>query len=171
MADVRMIRITLDLNDGTGTPISEPKTEEAIDKNGKTKEGNVLIKSVILNQGYQTAKRLIIQGVDANINRTFALNEDYMGETTYQNAKNIISKVASWSTSIVSSTLAGASMGGIVGAIAVGGLTTVGIGVSEFIGIQAKSSQYFRAINSSNAEMNFARQRAGLYDGSMGTEN
>lgn len=171
MADVRMIRITLDLNDGTGTPISEPKTEEATDTNGKTKEGNILIKSVILNQGYQTAKRLIIQGVDANLNRTFALNEDYMGETTYQNAKNMISKAVSYTTSILSATMMGASVGGFVGGAVVMGISAVGIGVSEFMSVKSKMSQYFRSINASNVEMNYARQRAGLTDGSMGTEN
>lgn len=172
MAETRMVRIAIELNDGTsGTPSAEPKAEEMTDNNGKTKEGSVLIKSVILNQGYQTAKRLILQSVDVSLNRAFSLNEDYMGETTYQNAKNMIGKATSYATTIASATAFGMSTGGFIGAGAGFIVSSVGVGVSEFINVQSKKSQYYSSLNASNIEMNYARQRAGLVDGSMGTEN
>lgn len=173
MAELRTIKISIDLSGENETPVTpeQPKPEDMTDTNGKTKEGHTLIKSLILNQGYQTAKRLIIQGVDAQLNRHFALNEDYMGETTYNNAKNLISKITSVASSVGSGAMFGFSAGGGVGAVVGAGITAVGIGVSDFISIQAKMSSYYRNINASNIEVAYARQRAGLIDGSKGTEN
>lgn len=170
MADIRMVRIAIDLTENNGQP-AQPQQTELEDSNGKTKEGKTLLKSVILNQGFQTAKRLVIQSVETNLNRQFALNEDYMGETTFNNAKNVISKVASYGSSIISSTIYGASVGGVVGAVIGAGISSVGIGVSEFISVQGKMSQTFRSLNASNIETQYARARAGLIDGSNGTEN
>lgn len=171
MAELRMVRIAIELNEGGSGGDATPRVEEQSDTGGKTKEGNVLFKSLILNQGYQTAKRLVLQSIDANLNRNFSLNEDYMGETTYQNAKNMISKMTSYASSVASATIMGASVGGFVGAVIGFGISAVGIGVSEYTNTQAKKSQYFRSLNASNIEVGYARQRAGLIDGSMGTEN
>lgn len=173
MADLREIKISIELSEnGNAVAPEQPKAEDMADTNGKTREGSgTLIKSLILNQGYQTAKSLIIQGVDAHLNRQFALNEDYMGETTYNNAKNLISKVTSVASSIGSATIMGASAGGFVGAVIGFTIGAVGVGVSDYISIQAKKSSYFRNINASNIEVAYARQRAGLVDGSKGTEN
>lgn len=173
MSELRMIRISISTDDGEGNPVvpSQPKPEEQKDNNGKTKEAGTIFKSIIIGKGLSTAKRLILQGVDMGLERHFSLTEDYIGETTYSNAKNIIGKVTSIGSSLVGSAMAGATIGGGIGAIVSAGITAVGIGVSEVMSINAKVSQTFRSLNASNYEMNYARLRAGLVDGSQGTEN
>lgn len=173
MSDLRMIRISLETSDKNGTPVqpSEPKPDEMQDNNGKTSETSTIFKSIIIGKGFSTAKRLIIQGVDANLNRQFALNEDYMGETTYNNAKNIIGKVTSIGSTIAGGTMFGAQVGGVYGAVAGFVVSTAGVIGSEIININSKMSQTYRSLNASNIEVNYARARAGLTDGSQGTEN
>ena len=172
MSDLRMIRISLETTEN-GTPVqpSEPKAEDMQDGKGKTSETATIFKSLIIGKGFSTAKNLIIQGVDVGLNRQFSINEDYMGETTYQNAKNIIGKVRSIASSIGGGTMAGAQIGGLWGAVIGFGVSTIGVGVSETLSVQGKMSQTFRSLNASNIEVNYARARAGLTDGSMGTEN
>lgn len=173
MADMRMIRVSLETSYNNGTPVqpSEPQTEEMADGKGKTNETVTIFKSLIIGKGFETAKKLIIQGVDVGLNRQFSINEDYMGETTYQNAKNVIGKVTSIASTIGGGTLAGAQVGGLWGAVIGGVISTIGVGVSETISVQGKISQTFRSLNASNIEINYARARSGLTDGSQGTEN
>ena len=168
MPDLRMIRISLETtNNNVPTQPIEPNAQEMQDNNGKTNETATIFKSLIIGKGFETAKRLIIQGVDVGLNRQFSINEDYMGETTYQNAKNVIGKVTSIASTIGGGTLAGAQVGAVIGF----GISTIGVGVSETLSVQGKMSQTFRSLNASNVELNYARARAGLTDGSMGTEN
>ena len=172
MPDLRMIRISLaTTNNNVPTQPSEPNAQEMQDNNGKTNETATIFKSLIIGKGFETAKRLIIQGVDVGLNRQFSINEDYMGETTYQNAKNVIGKVTSIASTIGGGTLAGAQVGGLWGAAIGFGISAIGVGVSETLSVQGKMSQTFRSLNASNVELNYARARAGLTDGSMGTEN
>ena len=173
MSDLRMIRISIEASDSNGTPTqpSEPKAEEMADSKGKTSETSTIFKSLIIGKGFSTAKGLILQAVDVNLNRQFSINEDYMGETTYQNAKNIIGKITSIGSTIIGGTVTGAQVGGWVGALVGFGISAVGVGVSETLSAQAKISQTFRSLNASNIEVNYARARAGLTDGSNGTEN
>ena len=172
MSDLRMIRISLEATEnGTPTQPSEPKAEDMQDSKGKTSETSTIFKSLIIGKGFSTAKNLIIQGVDVGLNRQFSINEDYMGETTYQNAKNIIGKVTSIASSIGGGTMFGAQVGGLWGAVIGFGISAVGVGVSETLSVQGKMSQTFRSLNASNIEVNYARAKAGLTDGSMGTEN
>ena len=172
MSDLRMIRISLETTEN-GTPVSpsEPQADEMADSKGKTNETATIFKSLIIGKGFATAKNLIIQGVDTGLNRQFSINEDYMGETTYQNVKNVIGKVTSIGSTIIGGTVTGAQVGGWVGAIVGFGISAVGVGVSETLSVQAKMSQTFRSLNASNIEVNYARARAGLTDGSNGTEN
>ena len=172
MPDLRMIRVSLETTENNvPTHPSEPNAQEMQDNNGKTNETKTIFKSFIIGKGFETAKRLIIQGVDVGLNRQFSINEDYMGETTYQNAKNVIGKVTSIASTIGGGTLAGAQVGGLLGAVVGGVISTIGVGVSETLSVQGKMSQTFRSLNASNVELNYARARAGLTDGSMGTEN
>ena len=172
MSDLRMIRISLETTEN-GTPVSpsEPQADEMADSKGKTNETATIFKSLIIGKGFATAKNLIIQAVDTGLNRQFAINEDYMGENTYNNAKNIIGKVTSIASTIGGATLTGFQVGGVWGAVIGAGISTIGVGVSEAISINGKISQTFRSLNASNIEVNYARARAGLTDGSNGTEN
>lgn len=168
MAEVRKITIEIIQKgeEGTPKPPDDTKPQEKASSEGKT-----LLKSVILNQGYQTAKKLVIQGVKANINNYIALSEDYFAENTYQNVMTAVSKFTSLASTVGSSTLAGAQMGGAVGAVAGLVIGAVGWGVSEYMAYQERMSGYYRALNSSIINKDYARRKSGYYDGGRGTEN
>lgn len=169
MADTRKITIEIiQKTEGDDTP-KTPDNDK--DKKKTDSEGKTLLKSVILNQGYSVAKKLVIQGVESSMNRYLTLSEDYMAQNTYNAVKTSINKLSSAGSAILGGAVAGAKAAGPFGAVAGIVIGTVGYGVSEFLSYQSRMSSYFRALNASNAEMNFARKRAGLIDGSKGTEN
>lgn len=167
MAEVRKITIEIVQKgeEGTPKPPDDTKAQEKASSEGKT-----LLKSVILNQGYQTAKKLVIQGVKANINNYIALSEDYFAENTYQNVMTAVSKFTSLASTVASSTMIGAKAGP-VGAVAGLVIGTIGWGVSEYMAYQERMSGYYRALNSSIINKDYARRKSGYYDGGRGTEN
>lgn len=172
MADTRKIVVELvqreegsAIPQPTPTPSGDTKTKEKT-----TSEGKILLKSVILNQGYNTAKRLVIQGVQANINHYFALSEDYMGENTYNNVMATLNNIKGMASSVIGGAVAG-SVAGPIGA-GVGALigATSGV-VSNYLSFQQRMSSYYQNLNASNYQTAYARKRAGLTDGGKGTEN
>ncbi len=169
MADTRKITIEIiQKNEGDDTP---KIPDEDKDKKKSDSEGKTLLKSVILNQGYKVAKKLVIQGVESSMNRYLTLSEDYMAQNVYNAVKVSIDKATTAGTAIIGGGLAGAKVAGVPGAIAGIVIGSVGFGVSEFLSYQSRMSGYYRTLNASNIEMSFARKRAGLMDGSKGTEN
>ena len=174
MAETRKVTIELvQREEHTYTPTPTPSGADNVGNTSKkvSGEGKVLTKSVILNQGYHQAKSLIISGVDASINRYLSLNEDYMGETVYNNAKTTIGKITGLGGAIMSGYTVGSMTGTPVG-MAIGvGVAVVGWGANEFLSYQQKMSGYYQSLNASNFQTAFMRKRAGLTDGSHGTEN
>ncbi len=168
MAETRKITIEIIQKSEEGQPKPTPKEDET--QKEKSNEGKTLLKSVILNQGYQTAKRLIKQSVDAGINNYIALSEDYFAEQTYNNVMLGVSKMTSGMSSIVSGATAG-SVAGIGGMIIGGIIGAVGWGASEYISYQARMGGYYRTLNASIIEKDYAKRKAGYYDGGHGTEN
>lgn len=169
MADTRKITIELiQKTEGDETPKTP---DEDKDKKKSDSEGKTLLKSIILNQGYKVAKKMVIQSVEASVNRYLTLTEDYMAQDTYNMVKTSIDKATTAGTAIIGGAVTGAKVGGAVGAGVGAVIGTIGFGVSEVISYQSRMSGYFRALNASNIEMNYARKRAGLMDGSKGTEN
>lgn len=171
MADTRKITIeiiTSDANTGQTNAISTQDTSEV--QSAKS-EGKTLLKSVILNQSYQTAKKLVIQTVDAGLNRYLTLSEDYLAQNTINNVKTIINKVSSAGSTIMGGITSGATVGGPVGAIVGGVISAVGWGASEYISYQSRMSGYYANLNASNIETSYAQKRAGYTNGSRGTEN
>lgn len=171
MADTRKITIeiiTSDANTGQVNVVNNYSTTEVNSAKG---EGKTLLKSVILNQSYQTAKKLTIQTVEANINHYLTLSEDYIAQNTVNNVKTVINKVTSAGSTIMGGVTSGATVGGFAGAIVGGVIATVGYGVSEYISYQSRMSGYYASLNASNIETNYAQRRAGYTNGSRGTEN
>lgn len=173
MAETRKITIELiQRNEYDAVPSPTPVTPEA-NNDTQTKvssEGKMLLKSVILNQGYNTAKRLIIQGVESGLSNYFALSEDYLAENTYNNVKTSISKVTGFASSVLGGMTAG-GMAGPVGAGVGAVIGAVGWGTSEFFSYSTRMSSYYRNLNASNIERDYFSRRAGLVNGGKGTEN
>lgn len=168
MAETRKITIEIIQKNEQEQP---EKPEDDKEQKKASSEGKTLLKSVILNQGYQTAKKLVIQSVEASVDRYLTLTEDYMAQNTYNMVKTSISKMTNAGSTIIGGAIAGAKVGGVAGAVAGVVIGTIGWGVSEYISYQSRMSGYYRSLNASNIEMNYARKRAGLVDGSRGTEN
>lgn len=169
MAEMRKITIEIIQKNEQEQPKPTPQEDET--QKEKSSEGKTLLKSVILNQSYQTAKRLIVQSVEASVNNYISLSEDYFAENTYNKVKTTISKVTSASSSILGGAIAGGQVGGWVGAIVGGTIGAIGWGVSEYINYQARMGAYYRTLNASNIEKDYMRRRSGLYDDGKGTLN
>lgn len=137
----------------------------------KETENHLLGKSVLLNQAYGVAKSGIKQGINLTMNRYFAMKEDYINQTNFDNFMTGVSKVANMGSSIIGGAIVGSKVGGIAGAVAGGTIGAIGFGVSEYLGYQGRMSSYYQQLNASNYQTGFARTRAGLTDGGRGTDN
>jgi hypothetical protein len=173
MSETRKITIEIiQTNKSTGTTMpTEQTNKDDVDQKKASGEGATLLKSFILNQGYQTAKKMIIGTVEASISNYLTLSEDYMAENTINKVKTAISKVTSIGGTILSSTLAGAQMGGGVGAVAgmvIGSTTAV---YNEVLSYQTRMSSYYQSLNASNISKDYAKRRSGYVDSGKGTEN
>jgi len=170
MAETRKIVIEIkNKGNGIDEKIKEmsPLKEQ---ENKVTSDGLILAKSVLLNQAINTAKRTVINAVTSSVDRYMTLTEDYMAQTSYQNAITTINKM----TSLVGSVYAGAKIGSVGGAVgsAVGaGIALVGFGANEIISYQSRMSGYYRQINASNISRAYYSKRYGLIDNGRGTEN
>lgn len=171
MAETRKITIEIVQTSQANNDKPEQTKEETEETQKASNEGKILLKSFILNQSYQTAKRLIVQSVDASVNNYVSLTEDYMAENVYNNTKTTISKITSGAMSIIGGATAGFQVGGVYGAIIGGTIGAVGWGVSEYINYQSRMGAYYRTLNASKIEKDYMQRRSGLYDDGKGTLN
>ena len=167
MADDRKVVVEIKLKDDEDVVanVTQNQDEETKDTTFK-----MLMKNVIVMQTFDLAKDTLTRAVDIGITRHFSLQEDYIGENIYSNAKTTISKVSNLATSVIGGATAGAQLGG-VGAVAgaVVGLASWGIG--EAFSINERQSNYARTLNASKYGSEFAQTRAGLINNGRGTEN
>ena len=175
MADTRTITIEIvQKENDKQAPVPTPEgqdTTENVEKLAPQKESNHLLRNYIFNQAIQNAKQLTIRSVDASINHYLSLSEDYMAENLYNNAKTLINKISGLGSSIVGGAMTGATVGGVGGAIAGMIIGTGAWTVNEVITYQTRMSGYYRTLNASNIEVDYARRRAGLTNMGRGTEN
>ncbi len=170
MADTRKITIEIIQKSSENTDTPSMPTETKAQETTKS-EGNVLLKSFILNQSYNTAKQIVISTVESSVNRYLTLTEDYMAQNTYNKVKTDISKLASAGSAIIGGATSGAIVGGLPGAVAGAVIGTIGFASSEYISMQSRMSSYYRSLNASNIQADYSQRRLGLTDNSRGTEN
>ena len=182
MAEVRKITIEIvDGGSGKGAADGTKKEKESTFKddlkeilhpvktffsNRKNGENEFLI----LNYAYNNAKSVIFSSVSATLQREFSLSENYIAQQTYANASRAIGAVESFAGSVISGALVGAKFGpfgALAGSIISG---TVNV-VSQYNANQNRLSSYYQSLNASNYQSDFSQVRAGLIDGSRGTEN
>lgn len=137
----------------------------------KNTQTALLGKSVFVNQAFDLAKNSIGQAITLSANRYFNMKEDYLTENMFNSAKTTINKVANFGTSIISGGIAGSSVGGPIGAVIGASISAVSFGITEVLNYQARISSYYQSLNASNYQIGFMRTRAGLTNGSKGTEN
>lgn len=174
MSEVRKITIELLQRDESGQIAPTPQgqdTSRNIERTSPQRESSGLLKNYIFNQAMQNAKQMTIRTVEANIDHYLSLSEDYFAENTMAMVKGYISHLSSGASSIIGGAMAGAQVGGVYGAVAGAVIGTISWGYNEVIGYQTKMSSYYRSLNASNVNLDYARRRAGLVDGGKGTEN
>lgn len=178
MASQKTIRILIETGDTqskngkAGDKTSKATTNPMFQNQGneeKTK-GQKTATNVLFMYAFNNAKNAIKNVVNASLDRYFALTEDYMNESLVNNIKTTISQIASGGVSILAGAKLGA-IGGPVGMVVGATIGAVAWGGSQIFSLQNKYSAYNRQINENNINVGFARVRAGLVDGSKGTEN
>lgn len=180
MADIRKVTIEIVSKSGGG---GNNQAKKPVDENGqlkkeletllhpiKTAEEKILGKNVLVNQAYQNAKNAIIKSIDLSLRHYYNLKEDYLGENTYNIARTSISKVSGCWTSVIGGAIIGAEFGS-TGALIGAGIGAATYGITETINWKSTMSNYNQSINASSYQVSFMRQRAGLTNGSKGTEN
>ena len=166
MAEVRSITIEIIDGSGGGEDDEDKKAKKKKKEEEKLKEKQ---KNALKKFG-QEALAMLTNAAEQSLQRHFTLTENYMSQNIYSNAKKTISLVTQGATSIASM----AKIGGVFGPVgAVGGaiVGAVSFGVNTFIDYQTRMSSYYQSLNAGNYQSDFSQVRAGLVDGSRGTEN
>jgi hypothetical protein len=106
----------------------------------------------------------IVKRTDYAITRYFKLNDDYIGQRNYNDAKNVLGKIASTAAFAASATAVFGPIGGIV--------SIVSSVVSTGVDIIGNYVQTYDEMNKVNAQLSFTRVRAGysLTAGSTGED-
>ena len=120
-------------------------------------------------QAVSAATENALNIADASMNRYTTLQEDYMAQQVYSNAKNTLQRAKAGLGSIFQGAQAG-SVFGAAGAVVGGLIGAASYGVSEYVRYQQKMSGYYQQLNATNYQTNFSASRLGLTGGS-GTEN
>lgn len=158
--DTRKIVVEIISTQGEG----ETTPPKPTDNDGKVKRNEKeQLKSVLLNQAYNQAKKLVVQSVNSTLSRYYNMKEDYMLENNVNAIKTIIGKTSSFATTVAG----GAMIGGVAGGVIAG----VGWLGSEAINVSNMWKDTYAQINATNYNKTFTKSRLGLIDGGRGTEN
>ena len=147
------------------------KSQKIIDKVQKTdttetietvKEGT-LVSSLVVNQAFTQVKGLVKNAALYYMNKNFTLKENYLMQRNVDNALTSINKVVSFGTSVAG--------GFLLGNVAGAAVAAVGWAANEAFTIFKRQDQAMMGLNTTNIQTAFQQTRAGLNDGSRGTQN
>lgn len=147
------------------------KSQKIIDKVQKTdttetietvKEGT-LVSSLVVNQAFTQVKGLVKNAAFYYMNKNFTLKENYLMQRNVDNALTSINKVVSFGTSVVG--------GFLLGNVAGAAVAAVGWAANEAFTSFKRQDQTMMGLNTTNIQTAFQQTRAGLSDGSRGTQN
>ena len=116
------------------------------------------------------AWEIIEQSVDYAINRHLNLTENYIAQNDYNKIKSIYGITKGAVSSIASGAAQGMALGGFVGAGVGAAIGALNWGITTTIQQSERYSQYYQQLNAINFNTQYNQKRAGLYDGSRGTE-
>lgn len=147
------------------------KSQKIIDKVQKTdttetietvKEGT-LVSSLVVNQAFTQVKGLVKNAALYYMNKNFTLKENYLMQRNVDNALTSINKVVSFGTSVAG--------GFLLGNVAGAAVAAVGWAANEAFTSFKRQDQAMMGLNTTNIQTAFQQTRAGLSDGSRGTQN
>ena len=139
--------------------VQKRETTETIET---IKEGT-LVSSLVVNQAFTQVKGLVKNAALYYMNKHFTLKENYLMQRNVDNALTTINKVASFGTSVAGGFLLGSVPGAAVAA--------VGWVANEAFTVFKRQDQTMMGLNTTNIQTAFQRTRAGLSNGSRGTQN
>ena len=168
MAEVR--KITIEIVEGSG---GGDDGDNKVKKKKKKKTDEEILeekKKKASEQLWHQARDVFLISVEESLQRHFTLTENYMSQNIYANAKKSISLAMSAGASILEGAKIGSVFGpgGTIGGAIVGAAT---FAVQQQLQYQTRMSSYYQSLNASNYQSDFSQVRAGLIDGSKGTEN
>lgn len=165
-----------------GNQVEEPATEDAIDKstskslsaflkNGTAEEVIAAACSYAGKQIMSTTISMVKQSASIEVNRYFALDEDYMLQNSLNNFMQEASTISSVVVGTKDAAMSGAKVAGVPGAI-VGALFGLGKGIFQTYIQRAKTIEaYQMELNATNIQTAYGATRASLYNEGRGTEN
>ena len=117
----------------------------------------------------QQAMNIIEQSIEYGVTRHLNLTEDYIAQNNYNKIKSIYSLTKGAASAVAS----GISMGAAFGPAGLAAGMTIGLanwGINTTIQQSQRYSEYYQQLNATNFNTQYNQKRAGLYDGSRGTE-
>jgi len=153
---------------GAATPSQSQKIIEKVQNTETTetietiKEGT-LVSSVVVNQAFNQVKGLVKNAAFYYMNKNFTLKENYLMQRNVDNALTSINKVVSFGVSVAG----GFAVGNWAGAA----VAAVGWTANEAFNIFKRQDQTMMGLNTTNIQTAFQQTRAGLNNGSRGTQN
>lgn len=153
---------------GATTPSKSQKIIDKVQKTDTTetietvKEGT-LVSSVVVNQAFNQVKGLVKNAALYYMNKHFTLKENYLMQRNVDNALTSINKVVSFGTSVAG--------GFLLGNVAGAAVAAVGWVANEAFTAFKRQDQTMMGLNTTNIQTAFQRTRAGLSNGSRGTQN
>ena len=122
-------------------------------------------------QAVKSVASVVSDLAEINFSRYTRLSEDYMANNSISLVKNAVGQVTSFISSVGSSAMAGAAVGGLPGAVVSSAIAVATYGVKSWIQTKEAESKFYQTLNASRSQSAFSLQRAGLTDGGRGTEN
>lgn len=148
---VRIIDETKQGDNKTAINTKTGKNKQDVDK--EENRDFSLEMSVVVNQAYNYAKNAVISQAQYQITKHFNMTDDFEG----QRDLNITLGIANKMKNIALTTLAGAQVGGVPGAI-VGFVGSVGM---EALSVYQRYDEQARSNALKRAQLDYTRQRAG----------
>lgn len=168
-------KITIEIvggeGDGNEENVVSTKPSDSTDRNKKDKQDRLARKIAIRNLARHAAMKSI-NIAEGLVNTYFSLTEDYKGQTTYQNIKNVLAQVHSVYSNVRDGAMTGAAVGGPVGAIIGAGVGVIKSGVDMAVHTHNVHLQQNLDIATKGYSVEYNRNLAGLIVGDgRNTEN
>lgn len=166
MADSRKVVIEIvgksEDSSKPGANMSEPvKTESGFSSFSNSSNVGVATAVFAVKESLQTVSSLVADMVVYEFNKSFALNDDYIGDRNKNFALKIMSQTSNTITTTLSMAAQGAMIGGPVGAVVGAAVGFIGSMASNAIQTSHAMDSQNIMLNKMDAQMSFTRQRAG----------
>lgn len=159
-----VVRIVSETNGGNGRP-EEERTDD-----GKDDGSSIFsVTTLLVNEAFQMAKRSVVQIAEYEIGKHFNLNDDYIGQTQFNNAIGLVNKGVSLATATIAGGVLGSGAGPLGAAIGAAIAFTGTLASNLITAGQAVDRQNLSVLTSSAYQaFRYSRKGDVLSNGSIG---